>query len=101
MEKINVIKCFEKNYIIPCFQREYSWEESEIYELIGNIKNAKDDYCLGIITVQKKKDSNLLIDGQQRLTTLYLIAITGKLITKKNEIKLSSEYEALVSNNNC
>ena len=102
MERISVIDGLNKKYIIPCFQREYSWSEEEIEELIKNIKNIKseNDYCIGIVTVQNQKENSLLIDGQQRLTTLYLIAIYCGLINKTNQILLNFEYEELVSNEN-
>lgn len=103
MERIKLSEGLtKKNYIIPCFQREYSWGEEEIVKLIKDIKNLKDknEYCLGIVTVKKSEDKYLLIDGQQRLTTLYMIAIWCNFITKENEITLSSEYEDLISTSN-
>ena len=92
----------KRQFVIPRFQREYSWGEEEIIKLIKDIKKLKDksEYCLGIVTVKKSGEKYLLIDGQQRLTTLYMIAIWCNYITKENEIKLSSEYENLISTPN-
>ena len=103
MERIKLSEGLtQKNYIIPCFQREYSWGEEEIVKLIKDIKNIKDkeEYCLGIVTVKKSEEKFLLIDGLQRLTTLYMIAIYCDYIKKEDEIKLSSEYENLISKSN-
>lgn len=100
MEQINVKKGLKRKYIIPCFQREYSWKEEEIEQLIQNLKDVKEKYCLGIITIQDKKNEMLLIDGQQRITTLYLIAIYCNLINNKDEINLSFEYEELIEHEN-
>ena len=102
MERVNLIDGFNKKYVIPCFQREYSWEDEEIEELIRNISSIDDktDYCLGIITINNKGNSYLLIDGQQRITTLYLLGIHCNLLQKEDEIKLSSEYEGLISKQN-
>lgn len=100
MEKIKLCEGLKKIYTIPCFQREYSWGEEEIEELIKNLINIDDkkEYCLGVITVKRTNDNkNLLIDGQQRLTTLYMIAIYSEYITTCEEIKLSSEYDNLIS----
>lgn len=98
MEKVKLNVGLEREYIIPCFQREYSWGEEEIEELIKNLKNlnSKEEYCLGIVTVKKNNDKYFLIDGQQRLTTLYLIAIYCQYITSCDKIRLSSEYESLI-----
>ena len=100
MEKVKLHAGLKRKYIIPCFQREYSWGEEEIEELIKNLKNLEDneEYCLGIVTAKKTNDGKkLLIDGQQRLTTLYMIAIHCGYISKCEEIELSSEYDILTS----
>jgi hypothetical protein len=63
-------------YVIPIYQRNYSWDEVEISQLLEDIKSAaerKDDYYLGNLIVSKKDDRYDVIDGQQRLTTLYIL----------------------------
>lgn len=64
-------------FFIPNYQRGYRWTEKEVtrllddvYNLIGNNKK----YCLQPIVVKKISENNfIVIDGQQRLTTLFLI----------------------------
>ncbi len=102
MERIELYRGLKKDYIIPCFQREYSWGKEEIEKLISDIKSLKpqEKYCLGIITVKEDNKGNFLIDGQQRLTTLYMIAIWCDYIKNDDEIRLSSEYNTLTSEKN-
>ena len=68
------------NYHIPSYQRGYKWKERQVIallndlkEFLGSQKQAKF-YCLQPIMVKKYGDKYNVIDGQQRLTTLYLIA---------------------------
>ena len=82
-EKLNIID--NKNYTlfdntkykIPIYQRAFAWESKEIEQLLNDIKDFDDEsYYLGSLIV-KKVDTNSntydVIDGQQRLTALYLI----------------------------
>lgn len=66
-----------KFFEIPPYQRLYEWESTQIEELLNDIKKAcydsKEPYFIGNITTSKKGDSFVLIDGQQRLTTLWFI----------------------------
>ncbi|MGL4873386.1 MAG: DUF262 domain-containing protein [Clostridium sp.] len=62
-------------YEVPIYQRNYTWTEKEIEQLIEDIESVQErDYYLGNLIVNKK-DENLyeVIDGQQRLTTTYLL----------------------------
>jgi len=77
------------NYFrIPPYQRGYSWEESHVKTLLVDLENFilsnKDNYYIGVLTVQKTQDyfkdipSSInnkfyVVDGQQRLTTIYLL----------------------------
>ena len=61
-------------FYIPSYQRGYRWSETEVTRLLDDIyQNGKKNYCLQPVVVRKKDDLYELIDGQQRLTTLYLI----------------------------
>ncbi|MCB1177885.1 MAG: DUF262 domain-containing protein, partial [Leptospiraceae bacterium] len=78
LKKISISKLFfDNNYLVPIYQRNYAWEEKHIEQLIDDINDFKDsenDYFLGNLIVNQR-ESNLfeVIDGQQRLTTLYLL----------------------------
>ena len=61
---------------IPTYQRLYEWESVQIEELLNDIQKAFDEsknYFIGNITTSQKDDKFVLIDGQQRLTTLWFI----------------------------
>ena len=63
-------------YKIPIYQRNYAWEREEIYALIKDVYDSlkKPVYYIGTL-VTYKRDENIfeVIDGQQRLTTIYII----------------------------
>ena len=67
-------------FIVPDYQRPYSWGQDECEQLWTDIVNVFgdgeniDEYFLGSI-VTYKNDQKLLeiIDGQQRITTLTLL----------------------------
>lgn len=64
----------EGTFFVPSYQRGYRWGEDEVLRLLNDVySNGKQNYCLQPIVVRKNGSSYELIDGQQRLTTLYLI----------------------------
>ncbi|GAA1051928.1 DUF262 domain-containing protein [Dietzia natronolimnaea] len=66
-------------YVIPLYQRNYTWGEEQIHQLVADIRTAyREDphstYHLGNLVVSPRKDNLFeVIDGQQRLTTLFLL----------------------------
>lgn len=80
-EENNTCNCiFDEDckYIIPRYQRAYAWEDKEIIQLIDDIKDIDDkasSYYIGSLVVAKSDDKNEyeVVDGQQRLTTLFLL----------------------------
>lgn len=68
------------SYIIPMYQRNYAWEEGEITQLIQDVvdyqkEHPNSPYYIGTLVVHKREEGKYeTIDGQQRLTTLTLLA---------------------------
>ena len=70
----------EATYTVPIYQRNYAWRAEQIEQLIGDVQDAledgDDDYFLGNLIVTRRPGRTAdyeVIDGQQRLTTLYLL----------------------------
>ena len=61
-------------FYVPSYQRGYRWSEDEVTRLLDDVfENCEKNYCLQPVVVKKNDNRFELIDGQQRLTTLYLI----------------------------
>lgn len=65
-------------YQIPIYQRNYAWGKDEIAALVSDILDAqqagRDVYYIGtLVTFDRGEQTFEVIDGQQRLTTLFLI----------------------------
>ena len=75
LEVLQVSRLFNSvKYEVPIYQRNYAWGENQIQQLIDDIYDSNGTYFLGnLIVNQKNTDVYEVIDGQQRLTTLYLL----------------------------
>jgi hypothetical protein len=69
------------SYRIPRFQRDYSWTDEEWDDLWNDVLGAigpggEPSHYMGYLVLQSQDDKSFdVIDGQQRLTTLSLIAL--------------------------
>lgn len=71
----------KKQYCIPVFQRDYAWTEEQCTKLFEDIvmayKKDRPHFCGSFVYVplgsKKHIDSYIIIDGQQRFTTLYIL----------------------------
>ena len=65
----------EMEYSIPLYQRAYAWEDKQLIQLIEDISDVSDDanYYIGALIVSKQDNKLEVVDGQQRLTSLYLL----------------------------
>ena len=84
------------HFVVPAYQRGYRWGEEQVALLLKDIwDNGEKEYCLQPIVVKRQPEDRFeLIDGQQRLTTLYLIFLYMKLeILPTSEPPFSIEYE--------
>jgi hypothetical protein len=66
-------------YNVPTFQRDYSWKIDNWIDLWEDIKillNTGNDHYMGAVVLQRTADKSfLIIDGQQRFTTLSILAL--------------------------
>lgn len=82
-------------YKIPIYQRNYAWEREEIYSFIKDVYDSKSVeksvYYIGTL-VTYKRDENIfeVIDGQQRLTTIYIILKALGIDTIANRLTYSA-----------
>ena len=79
-------ECF---YIVPDYQREYVWSDKEVHQLLEDIGEQIDagatrEYFIGTVLVSPTNQKNHyeVIDGQQRLTTFFLMLCVLKHLFK-------------------
>lgn len=93
-------------FYIPAYQRGYRWTALEVKDLLNDINEftareieGSDDktwYCLQPIVVKKRQENIYeVIDGQQRLTTAYLILyyLNQDFVEKKRDKIFTLDYE--------
>jgi len=89
-----------ESFFIPSYQRGYRWTKLQVEELLQDIWDFAQDvesnknsgfYCLQPIVVKKTKSENFdwdVIDGQQRLTTIYILLKYFEQQTKTEPYKI-------------
>ena len=110
---LNTIIGNGKSYQVPIYQRDYSWTRDDWEDLWNDILEIPTDktHYLGYLVLQPNKEgeeSFWIIDGQQRLTTLSIIALAVTAILKKwanqgiekdnNNIRFDKETERFLGN---
>lgn len=110
-DKSYIKDIFTNWYSIPTYQRPYVWDTDQVVELLDCIKNAyekkEEQYFIGSIVYKKsekevdgvKYDEFELLDGQQRITTIFLIIASIRDIVIMNKDKFDEEeYNDIVGN---
>ena len=88
-------------YTIPIYQRNYAWEEDEITALIKDVydswqKHSDAPYYIGTLVTYKREDNEYeVIDGQQRLTTIYILLKALKVENIKNKLTYSARKSSV------
>ena len=93
-----------RTFIVPRFQRDYSWEEEHWEDLWYDLDNLdeEDFHYMGYLVFQNNPTNEYtVIDGQQRLTTLSIIALSviqhiQELIGKNIDAKNNEERKKLL-----
>ncbi len=65
----------DMNYVIPLYQRPFAWGDKQLEQLVEDIADVQDDvnYYIGSLIVSVQNYQYEVVDGQQRLTSLYLL----------------------------
>lgn len=90
-DELSVEKLLSSKYDIDEYQREYSWEDKHVKELLNDLfvrfwscfdltherteVDSYKGYYLGAVIVSHRDGTSYIVDGQQRLTTLTLLLI--------------------------
>lgn len=85
-------------FCIPTYQRPYVWEEEQISKLLSDCLNAfkqhpEKPYYLGTILTDTSALNAELIDGQQRFTSLWLLAFSFNYLGIKSELNEFLRFE--------
>ena len=107
---ISAVELLERKnsvFVIPVYQRDYVWTDTQVKQLLNDlleiIKNGRNHF-LGIIMDCKDKEKNIskytVIDGQQRLITLFLIFYAlRKRANREHEDMMEKRINEMLSNN--
>jgi uncharacterized protein with ParB-like and HNH nuclease domain len=91
----------ENKFFIPSYQRGYRWTERQVEDLLNDVwdfitKTGKKDnewYCLQPVVVKKINNHYEVLDGQQRLTTIFLILKHLERFIESERKSFEIEYE--------
>lgn len=86
------------HFWVPSYQRGYRWTNVQVKELLEDLydfaikkKDPDEYYCLQPIIVKQQDDKWELVDGQQRLTALWLISALYYCSNKEDVLDLQRE----------
>lgn len=83
-----------RRFIVPKFQRDYSWDTEQwddLWQDIITMQNDHDEHYMGYLVLQTSDEKTFyIIDGQQRFTTIILLILSAiknieKLVQAGNE----------------
>ena len=102
----SVSDLFGMKFFVPSYQRGFRWTNVQIRELLEDLYDFSDDskredddyYCLQPVIVKQRGEQWELVDGQQRLTALWLLSALYFCSNRDDEIDLQHkkydlEYE--------
>ncbi|MCB9426628.1 MAG: DUF262 domain-containing protein [Flavobacteriales bacterium] len=111
---VNLHQIEKFSFVIPSYQRPYVWTEIEVKKILSDFykayqKDRQSNYYIGTILTKESTDEAELIDGQQRFTTLWLVAfvfwtknsgseLENILRAKDGKLKMSFEIRTEVAN---
>jgi|HubBroStandDraft_6_1064221.scaffolds.fasta_scaffold09369_4 hypothetical protein len=86
---IGEILTLSKHFVVPTYQRGFAWEANEASEFLSDLlteSEAGRGLFLGTLifnVAQESQDRIVIVDGQQRLTTIFLMLVACRELAKK------------------
>ena len=106
VELKSISELFDYKFFVPSYQRGYRWTKVQVRELLEDLYDFADDnkrvdddyYCLQPVIVKNRGEQWELVDGQQRLTALWILSALFYCSNRDDEIDLKHkkydlEYE--------
>lgn len=102
VELKSISELFGLRFFVPSYQRGYRWTTVQVRELLEDLYDFSDDnkredndyYCLQPVIVKRRGEQWELVDGQQRLTALWLLSALYYCSNRDDEINMKhQEYE--------
>ena len=112
LETKTISELLQYSFFIPSYQRGYRWTKQQVKDILNDIaefspKEIKDSsektwYCLQPIVVKDREGKWDVIDGQQRLTTIYLILqyLNQGYAENRRKKLFSLQYETRIGSEN-
>lgn len=99
----SVSELMSESFFIPAYQRGYRWTSRQVTELLSDVAAFTERkrpvqgefYCLQPVVVTRRNGHWELIDGQQRLTTIFLILsyFNNRLVAEERKSLFALNYE--------
>ncbi len=99
---LNLLEGTKTRFLIPVYQRNYDWKKEQCRQLFEDIETivneGADSHFFGSIVSKADGDVRIVIDGQQRITTSYLLLLALVNQIKAGTITTSDESLATMIN---
>lgn len=95
---LNLLEGTKTRFVIPVYQRNYDWKIENCKQLFDDLEDVisegvESHFFGSIVSKADGPDTRIVIDGQQRITTSYLLLIA--LVSKLREGAITSEDDNL------
>ncbi|WP_100064983.1 DUF262 domain-containing protein [Miniphocaeibacter massiliensis] len=93
-----ILELKDLNFYIPSYQRGYRWTKDEVEALFEDINEflpeSGNRYCIQPLIVKRRKDGSFeVVDGQQRLTTIFIFMKIAEQEIRSAKPPYSVEFE--------
>ncbi len=91
----DIIEGKKTRFVIPVYQRNYDWKPEQCGgcsdDLVEVSKTGREEHFFGSIVSQTPRGERVVIDGQQRITTVFLLFAAIRTQVEKGVVKSQEE----------